>query len=233
MLIPNKPPVIRSFGRVQGRKLNVKQQELVNNLLPKLAISIEGIEDGTMQPTSFFKNFSPYKIFMEIGFGFGESVVERSKREPNVGFIASETHINGIAGLLKGIKDNNIQNVRVFNGDVRFLLEKLTDHSLDKVLILFPDPWPKARHHKRRLLNPDFLVLLHSKIKKGGEFIFASDHTKYVEVATENIMNSKLFNLEQLTKDQWEEPKDWVQTRYQMKALKQGRDSSFFRYLTV
>lgn len=212
---------IRSFGRIKSRKISDGKQDKLDNVLPRYLITIDD---------SKINNLPDGKtLFLEIGFGYGEHTAHQALLNKNAGIIACETYINGVLSLLNKIEENKIDNVKIFNGDARILLEKLPDNSLDKVFILFPDPWPKKKQNKRRIINKEFLELLKSKLKTNGILFFASDILNYVEWTCEMAKNILTPLFEDYSKCKTE-PEWWIQTRYQTKAIKEGRESYFLSF---
>jgi tRNA (guanine-N7-)-methyltransferase len=213
-------PLIRSFGRIKSRKLSNNKQDLYDNLLPKYEL--------TKEDSSFIKD---KKLFLEIGFGFGDFTFEFVKNNPDVNLIAGETHINGIINLLAKLDREPMNNVKIVKTDIRFLLEEIEDNIFDQIYILFPDPWPKVKHHKRRLINKVFINLLSKKIKSGGKLIIATDHDSYKEwiMSVMNDDNNFVWNTK--SQDDWQIfPKDWIITKYQKKAKREGRESIYLEF---
>jgi len=204
---------IRSFGRTKSRNINQNQKLELEKRMETYSPDLEKLSN---------------KVYLDIGFGYGESTIKLALDNPDVTIIACEAYVNGIANLIREIEKHKITNIRIFNGDARLLLEQLKDSSIDKVFVLFPDPWPKKRHHKRRIITLPFLKLIYSKLKTKGTFLFASDITSYVEWTLEHIKKSKKFTISSLDlKDYQEQPKWWVLTKYQQKAIREGRESYF------
>lgn len=224
--------IIRSFGRVNGRKLRENQAYLVENLLPKLAIRLEEVNSESCIVNSFNHSQSTtyYPLFLEIGFGYGEHVAGMAQKYPDVNFIGCETFINGVATLLKQIDDTEVENIRILHGDARLLLDKLPDGSLDRVFILFPDPWPKTKQQKKRIINAEMLQKLSRVIKQGGRLEIATDHVEYGQWIDEHLAEEKSF-VENKLIGLSSVPEDWIPTRYQQKAEQQGRGARFFNYL--
>lgn len=197
----------------------------MENFLPKYEILIKDDKIENL-PEAYDK------LLLEIGFGYGEHTIHQALLNENYGIIGCETYINGVLSLVSKIEDNNVKNLKIFNGDARELLEKLPDNSLDKVFILFPDPWPKNRQNKKRIINSEFLDLLKLKLKANGILFFASDIFDYIKW-TLNFTSGKfepIFNnLEECQK----EPEWWVKTRYQEKAIKEGRVSYFLEFKNI
>lgn len=217
--------LMRSFGRVQGRKLSQQQEWFVDNVLPKVAVDVQSDVDLN----SLFDN-KYNKFCIEIGFGKGEHLARYAKKNEDFGFIGCEPFINGVSRLLKYLHEEDVCNVRVLHGDARLLLDELGDSSIDKIFILFPDPWPKAKHHKKRIISKEMLTLICRVLKKGGVLEVATDHVEYGQWIAEH-----LEEFDGLVKDRVSEipPDDWVRTNYQAKAEKQGRGATFFRYLNI
>lgn len=186
----------------------------MESLLPHLALP----EEGGIDPAGFSPTAGP--LVLEIGFGGGEHLVAQATAHPERRFIGVEPFINGVASCLRHIEEANAQNIRLHNGDARDVIARLPDASLDLVFILFPDPWPKARHHKRRLIQPEFLDELARVMKPGAELRFATDWANYASWALEYIVRDGRFT--------WlaERAEDWrnawpqhVPTRYEQKKL--------------
>ena len=201
--------LLASYGRRRGRRLRPGRQELMGTLLPQLQLTLEEAA-----------NFIPEYLWLEIGFGGGEHLAHQAAQNPGVGIIGCEPFINGIAGLLAHIRDHDLNNIRIFNDDARLLIEKLPEHSLEKVFILYPDPWPKARHHKRRLVSTEFLDELAWVMKPDAELRLATDHADYCAWMLERLLSHPAFTWQAKTCDDWlNPPPDWFSTRYEQKAL--------------
>lgn len=219
MITINNKENIRSFGRIKAKNITDNDNNLLSNFLPKYSINIG-------------EKLNKTKInHLEIGFGYGESIIHRAQNNKNINYIGCEAYTKGVASLLNKIKTNNLNNIKIFHGDARILIENLEDKCLDKIFILFPDPWPKKRHNKRRIINNEFLDLIAKKLKNNGELFFASDIINYVEWTIENIENNKHFTKKfNNLNDCITEPNWWVETRYQSKAKKEGRKSYFMEF---
>ena len=223
--------LIRSFGRIKTRALSSGKQKKLDEILPQISVKIE--EGKKLNPAKLFDK-NTKEIWLEIGFGFGEHVYGQAEKpeNKNIGFIACETHINGVVSLLGKIEKTNTKNIRIFNGDARLLLESLEDSSLNKVFILFPDPWPKKKHHNRRIINESFLELLHTKMKPESTLIFASDIDNYIDWTIEKVQNHGKFTFPAKSKENCEqEPNWWIRTRYQQKAIREGRKSRWLEFV--
>ncbi len=211
---PDAP--LKTFGRRGGRPLSGRQKQLMEESLPKLSIPIHAAEK--LDAKSLFN--SANEIWLEIGFGGGEHVSGQAAAHPDVGILASEVFFEGIAKLLGQIEDEKLSNVRVWPEDGRDLVAGLADASVDRAFILFPDPWPKARHQKRRIIQPDFLDDLARALKPGGRLRFATDVRSYADEALERFLAHSAFEWTASCVDDWRAvPKDHIETRYQMKKL--------------
>ena len=214
---------IRSFGRIKSRKLKDSKVEKLEIILPKYRIEI-GDNDKILNLPEKYE-----KLYFEIGFGYGEHTTHQATLNKGYGIVACETYVNGVLSLIDKIEENKIENIRIYNSDARILLEKMPDHSIDKMFILFPDPWPKKKQNKRRIINDEFLDILKKKLKIGGTLFFASDILNYVEWTFDFAKNKfePLFdNIEECKT----EPDWWIRTRYQQKAINEGRESYFLEF---
>lgn len=214
----------RSFGRIKSRKLSQNKEYLYANLLPSLRIDIA--QNPTDISEFFGSNYSEYHL--EIGFGAGEHLVARAKQNPHIGYIGAEPFINGVASCLHKISQENITNIRIFDQDVRLLLEKLPNNSLDKIYILFADPWPKRAHFNRRLISKNLLDMLSRVAKYSSELVIATDHSNYANWILHHINYHPKFEWQAKSKSDWQiMPKNWIITRYQQKALVKQQDTCY------
>ena len=207
---------LKTFGRRGGRPLSGRQKLLMDEVLPRLQIPIEA--GHQLDPRQLFP--SAGEVWLEIGFGGGEHVSGQARRNPNAGILASEVFFEGIAKLLGQVEDAALPNVRIWPEDGRELVDGLQDSCIDRAFILFPDPWPKARHQKRRLIQPDFLNDLARVMKPGGRVRFATDVRSYADEALERFLAHPSYYWTATCADDWRStPADHVQTRYQEKKL--------------
>ena len=220
------PTTIRQlYGRRQGHALRDQQVELVEKLLPQIAVPTE----GAVTAAALFDTDRP--LHFEIGFGAGEHLASRADMLPDHGFIGCEPYLNGVVGALQHVRDQHLGNVRLHMGNALDVLERIPDGSLSFVYLLHPDPWPKARHAKRRFMNHGPVDLIAAKLKPGGEFRFGTDHPVYLEWAMMIMSQRDEFEwLCQSPKDWMVRPGGWPETRYEAKALRQGHDVWYFRY---
>jgi tRNA (guanine-N7-)-methyltransferase len=215
-----EPKILRSFGRRKGRSLRTHAQELVAELLPQLLIFTSSPPPITTSQT-----------YLEIGFGGGEHLAHIATLHPAIHMIGCEPYVNGISGLLKKIEKDDLKNIRIYTDDVRELLEKMPDHSLDRVYILYPDPWPKARHHKRRLIGKPLLDLLARVMKPNAELRIATDWDDYATWILEQLLPHPAFTWQAEKASDWNTPWDeWIPTRYEQKAKREGRGSVYYRF---
>jgi len=171
------------------------------------------------------------RFALEVGFGGGEHLAEQARRHPDTGFIGCEPFENGVAKLLTQVQASGLRNVRVVPDDARDILVRLPDASLSFVFVLFPDPWPKLRHHKRRFIQTRTLDQIHRLLKPGGELRIATDHTDYGQWALMHLMRDNRFEWAATRAADWRvRPEDWVATRYEQKALKAGRSCIYLRF---
>ncbi len=209
---------MRTFGRTGGRPLSQRQQRLMDEMLPKIAVDIANQQDDFDPNALFTSEYDTY--WFEIGFGGAEHLIGQAKNNPNVGFIGAEPFLEGVAKALVQIEETQVENVRLHADDARQVLKKLSDNSLDRVFIMFPDPWHKARHHKRRIIQQDFLKTLSRVLKPQGQIRFATDWENYAEWTLEQFQESNDFKwTADNIKDCTTPPKDHVTTRYQVKGL--------------
>jgi tRNA (guanine-N7-)-methyltransferase len=174
----------------------------------------------------------PQKIYLEIGFGFGDFLFETAKNNPDILFIGCEPHVNGVVNLLSKLEIEPLDNIKIYVGDSRILLKSASNQLFDKIYILNPDPWPKAKHFKRRLVNVEILELLHSKIKPSEKLIIATDSDSYKSWIMSQYFASGLWQWTANSKADWEVfPDDWVKTKYQKKAEIAGRTNVYLEFL--
>jgi tRNA (guanine-N7-)-methyltransferase len=210
-----------------GRPLSAQQKTLVETLLPKL-----GIGDGPIALRELFPAARAYAL--EVGFGGGEHLAAQARANPEVGFIGCEPFVNGVAKLLAQIDAGRLANVRVHLGDARDVLARLPDASLSALYVLFPDPWPKARHHKRRFVQRRTLNDLARVMGPAAELRLATDHGDYAAWTLSLLLRDARFRWTAARASDWRvRPADWPATRYEQKALAQGRSCVYLRFLRV
>jgi len=216
------------FGRRTGRPLRPSLQQLIDQELPRRALALPRTSNS-LDVEALFPG--KRELWLEIGFGGGEHLAAQAAANPDVGIIGAEIFRNGIATLLRALVDKGCDNVRVLEEDARLLLPALRDASLDRVFLLFPDPWPKSRHHKRRFLQQETLDELARVMKGGAEFRLASDDPGYLAWMLRHLLQHPDFEwLASRAADWRERPEGWPQTRYEAKALEEGRRPAFLRF---
>ncbi|MBI1779229.1 MAG: tRNA (guanosine(46)-N7)-methyltransferase TrmB [Proteobacteria bacterium] len=206
------------YGRRQGRPLRPGRRELLARLLPALRIeATPGLDPSTLfQPPAA-------AVWLELGFGGGEHLAVAAKDHPGIGFLGAEPFLNGIASLLARIERERLGNIRIFPEDGRILIEALAEASIARCFILFPDPWPKLRHHKRRLVNPKTAGELARIMSDGARLLLASDDADYVAAMRETMTGHGLWQgVRQVPEDTVLRPPGWIPTRYEAKALAKG-----------
>ncbi len=218
----------RLYGRSAGKPLSERRLRLLAEMLPEL--SIPEMSEGELNPLELFQ--SPNEIWLEIGFGGGEHLAGQARLHPDVGLIGVEPFLDGVAKVLGLIEEQGQENIRLRRGDARDLIAQLSPACLDRVFILFPDPWPKTRHHKRRLVRPDFLDRLARTLKVGARVRFATDWADYANRALETFLADGRFLWDASCADDWRiPPSDHLPTRYQEKGLGDCRPVFFdFRF---
>ncbi|MGV3491519.1 MAG: tRNA (guanosine(46)-N7)-methyltransferase TrmB [Devosia sp.] len=213
------------FGRRSGKRLHKGQERLFNQLLPTIEIALG---EETLDPNALFAT-PPAEIVIEIGYGGGEHLARKARENPTTGYIGCEVFSGGIGKLVEKIDDDGLTNVRLFTDDALKLLQKLPDASLDGAYLLYPDPWPKNRHHKRRFVSPLTLAELARVLKPGALFNFATDIEDYADWTLAHILRAPAFRFAPDTPRSWHEPyPGWQPTRYEEKARREGRNISFY-----
>jgi len=211
------------YGRRQGKRLRPKQAAGISGTLPNLQIDCS----GPVRPDALFAS-DKTAYWLEIGFGGGEHLINNASLHPDIGHLGCEPFINGMAKLVLLIEKDGIDAIRLHNDDAVQLLDQLPDASLDRIYLLYPDPWPKRRHNKRRFVSDENLSRMARVLKPGGEFRFASDIDHYVGWTLARILRSPDFVWTAEQPDDWRLPwENWPSTRYEAKAIREGRKSSY------
>ncbi len=213
------------YGRRRGRPLHPSQQIAINETLPRLAFGLPAA--GELDPRSLFAR-PPGAVWLEIGFGGGEHLAVLAERHRDIGFIGCDVFENGIAKLLAEVERRHLGNVRLLIDDARLLVAALPASSIARVFILFPDPWPKERHKKRRIVSLETLDALARVMTDGAELRLATDDPDYFAVMLERVTGHHAFEwLARRPADWRERPPDWPATRYEEKARAAGRAPGF------
>lgn len=205
---------LRSFGRIRSRTLKPAQAVLFDTLLPSIAIP----EEGPLEPAAIMPGAR--EVWFEIGFGGGEHLAAQAGAHPDALMFGCEPFLNGVGSALRHIDQAGLKNVRLHGGDARPVLERLPDASLDRVMVLFPDPWPKARHQKRRLVQAETLAEFCRVLKPGGRFRFVTDWKDYAAWTLERALKEPRLRWLAKAADDWRRaPADHMTTRYEEKKL--------------
>ncbi|HWA04803.1 MAG TPA: tRNA (guanine(46)-N(7))-methyltransferase TrmB [Rhizomicrobium sp.] len=203
------------YGRRKGPKLSAHQAHLRETLLPQLSLRLEHGRD----PRSYFSPPAE-DVWLEVGYGGGEHLLWQAEHNPHVGLIGAEPYEGGTAKLLSKLEAARARNLRLYEGDAREIVDMLPDASIGRVFILFPDPWPKTRHHKRRFIQMEMLDRLARVTRPGAELRFATDDATYLLWALERIAAHPMFEWTAACAADWTtRPPDWPQTRYEAKAI--------------
>lgn len=214
------------YGRIRGKTLRDSQKTyLAEDLGPLTLQRVTRAENPARAPLDVLQ-FAGRPIWLEVGFGGGEHLVAMAARYPDVAIIGCEPFVNGIAMLLGKIRAAEVSNLAIHPGDVRDLFEVLPDGIIQKCFLNYPDPWPKARHHRRRFVTQGYLTMLARVLTKGAEFRVATDIADYVRQTLEEVPQAG-FDLVQQSDQPWE---DWHSTRYEQKALREGRPPHYLTY---
>ena len=220
-------PDRRVYGRRKGHDLTPRRQALVENLLPGLRPAVR--TDGRID----LKGPAPGRdrLWLEIGFGGGEHLAWQARANPGVTLIGAEPYLNGVASLLATVEDEGLANVRIIDDDVRPFLEGLPEASLERIFVLFPDPWPKARHHKRRMVSAWSVDRFADLLADGGELRLATDIMDYARWMMAHVWPHPAFRWTAQGPAGWRgRPADWPATRYEAKALQAGRTPVYLSF---
>jgi tRNA (guanine-N7-)-methyltransferase len=209
-------PDLRSYGRQKARSFSPRQKRLFTELLPQVTAS------ASIDPTT--------ETWLEIGFGGGEHLVWQARANPNVSLIGCEPFEDGVVKVLSAIEDHKLNNIRIHADDARDLIRKMPEKSIARAFVLFPDPWPKKRHVKRRLVAVPLLHELARVMKAGAELRIATDIGDYARTMMIALQATPAFHWTAASPEDWRSrPDDWPGTRYEAKAHREGRKPYFFR----
>ena len=218
----------RLYGRRKGKKLRRGQAALIQTLLPRLSIALPPPGE-LLDPRSLFVP-APAAVWLEIGFGAGEHLAALARAHPALGFIGCEPYRNGVAKLLAEIEREKLANLRIFPDDARLLLERLKPGSLSAIVALFPDPWPKLRHRRRRLIQGAGLALIARALGAGAELRLATDDADYADAMRAELERNGGFGAPEGGEGSaFARPAGWFPTRYEVKALRAGRRPRYLR----
>ncbi|AWI84588.1 tRNA (guanosine(46)-N7)-methyltransferase TrmB [Alloyangia pacifica] len=219
------------YGRVKGKSLRPSQETYLEEDLAKLS---PGAVDWEVNPErenlDLQAMFGGKPVWLEIGFGGGEHLVHQAATHPHMGIIGCEPYINGVAMLLGKIRQAGVENLKVYPGDARNMFDVLPDESIDKAFLNYPDPWPKTRHHRRRFVTQEHLEPLARALKPGAEFRVATDIPDYVRQTLQEVPKAGFEWLAEGPSN-WRAPwDDWISTRYEQKALREGRTPHYLTF---
>lgn len=221
------------FGRRKGKRLRGAQEERLARLLPALRVALPP-GDAPLDPRALFPGLDPEGIWLEIGFGGGEHLAAQARTHPKVGIIGAEPFVNGVAKLLRTIDEEALANVRIRDEDVTALLDRLPDACLDRVYLLYPDPWPKRRQRKRRFVSEASLAQIARVLKDGGLFRFASDIDDYAGWTLARALRCRALRWTAERAADWTRPyPGWPGTRYEAKAIAAGRRPTYLEFARV
>jgi tRNA (guanine-N7-)-methyltransferase len=227
---PSKRAHRNFYGRIRGKALKPAQKRYLEDLVHLGLTNVTPDENPDRTPLDPNEVFEGKPVWLEIGFGSGEHIVHQAAQNPDIGFIGCEPYVNGVATLLGKIKKSGLSNIRVHPGDARDLMDVLPTGSVAKAFLLYPDPWPKARHHRRRFVTDEHLTPLADKLVDGAQFRIATDIPDYVRQALEEAPKAGFHWLAEHPND-WRKPwGDWLSTRYEQKALREGRTPHYLTF---
>lgn len=225
-------PVRTLYGRRKGKKLRLHQAELIQHVLPSLAVDCS--PELLSLPTLFPSACEAVRI--EIGFGGAEHLIHEAAKNPHIGYIGCEPFLNGVAKLLVHVEEIGLRNIRVHHGDARDVLRRLPDQSIDRIDVLYPDPWPKWRQRKRRFLSAENIAEIARVLRIGGAFRFATDIDDYAGWVLARISQCAKFKWEESEPGSraWTEPwAGWPGTRYEAKAHREGRKPVYLTFTRI
>ena len=218
------------YGRRHGHRLRAGRARLLAERLPELSLEAPASGEPPLDPATLFAP-EIRAVWLEIGFGAGEHLAAQAAAHPHIGIIGCEPFVNGVAALLSQIDDQGLDNVRIYPDDVMGLIGGLAEASLARAFILFPDPWPKTRHHKRRLVQGPVLDALARLLIDGAELRLATDHPGYARWMVDRCRRHAAFEWTARRADDWRvRPDDWPETRYEAKARAAGRNGMFLTF---
>jgi tRNA (guanine-N7-)-methyltransferase len=216
------------YGRSRGKSLRAGQKRLLAEALPLFSIAPEGLAEGR----AFVP--APREVWLEIGFGAGEHLIEQAKANPDVGLVGCEPFLNGVVTAVAGLKRDEISNVLLRRGDAQAVIKAVPDAFFSRVFMLYPDPWPKRRHHKRRVVSHGFIEALARTMRHGAELRFATDIDDYAGWTLFRFLGSPHFRWTAARADDWRQPwPGWRPTRYEAKALFDGRRPVYLTFVRL
>lgn len=230
---PQGKPWRNFYGRIRGKSLRDSQKSYLADLEE---IGLDGVDwdaNPDRSPLDLSALFGSRPVWLEVGFGGGEHMVHQAVANPDVGIIGAEPYINGVAMLLGKIRKAGASNIRVHPGDARDLMDVLPVEGIAKAFLLYPDPWPKKKHHRRRFVTPEHLGPLHRALAPGAELRIATDIPDYVRQALEEVPKASFEWLAERAGD-WRQPwSDWISTRYEQKAIRENRVPHYLTFRRI
>lgn len=232
---PSGAPWRNFYGRFAGKGLRDKQREYLDEDLAALSPGpVDWDENPDRSPLDLQARFGDKPLWLEIGFGGGEHLVHQASQNPDKAIIGCEPYINGVAMLLGKIRKSGVENLAVYPGDVRNMFDVLPEASISRAFLLYPDPWPKKRHHRRRFVTPEFLDPLSRVLKPGAIFRVATDIPDYVRQTLEQVATRPDFEWLAERSGDWQSAwPDWISTRYEQKALREDRTPHYLTFRKV
>lgn len=228
---PSGAPWRNFYGRFKGKGLRKSQEVYLDEDLAQLSPgAVDWEANPERLPLDLAKRFGDKPVWLEIGFGGGEHLVHQATRNPNVGLIGAEPYINGVAMLLGKIRDAGVSNLAVYPGDARNLFDVLPEASIARAFLLYPDPWPKKRHHRRRFVTQEHLAPLARVLKPGALFRVATDIPDYVRQTLQEVPPQGFEWLAEGPTDWRVAWPDWISTRYEEKALREDRTPHYLTF---
>ncbi|MFP6749853.1 MAG: tRNA (guanosine(46)-N7)-methyltransferase TrmB [Alphaproteobacteria bacterium] len=228
-----EPPLRTLYGRRRGKPLRPGRRAALQQLLPALRVNPADHGAGRLDPHALFETASaPVRaVWLEIGFGAGEHLTAQAKAHPDIGFIGCEPFINGVARLLADVARGGLDNIRIVVDDAGLLLDCLAEGSIERAFLLFPDPWPKRRHNKRRFVGPRNIAAMARVLTDGGQWRMATDHRDYCRWMLDHMTAAPDFTWLARRPGDWRaRPEDWPPTRYEGKGIAAGRPPIFLGF---
>jgi tRNA (guanine-N7-)-methyltransferase len=221
-------PARALYGRSRGKGLRAGQKRLLAEALPQFSIALDGMAEGR----AFGR--TPREVWLEIGFGAGEHLIDQAKANLDIGVVGCEPFLNGLVAALAGLRREGLSNVRLRRGDAQEVIEAAPDAFFSRVFVLYPDPWPKRRHHKRRLIAQGVIDALARVMRQGAELRFATDIDDYAGWALARFLDSPHFGWAATQAHDWRQPwPEWRPTRYEVKAHSEGRASVYLTFVRL
>jgi tRNA (guanine-N7-)-methyltransferase len=221
-------PARALYGGSRGKPLRAGQKRLLAEALPQFSIALEGLAGGR----AFGR--TPREMWLEIGFGAGEHLIEQAKANLDIGVVGCEPFLNGFVAALAGLRREGLSNVRLRRGDAQAVIEAAPNAFFSRVFVLYPDPWPKRRHHKRRLIARGVIDSLARVMRQGAELRFATDIDDYAGWTLARFLDSPHFRWAAVQADDWRRPwSEWRPTRYEVKARSEGRGSVYLTFVRL